>query len=247
MAWRLAKSLGVLRDEILREYPGTTFWTLGDEDHQDEPSDHNPNPARVVCAADVLADGGLDLAAFAEQVRTSGHPALKYVIYDRRIAMAGKPWRPYYGKNPHSSHAHVSVGDGPDGYSTGPYDDTSSWGVADSIGDDDVIGLKEGDRGERVVALQALLNRAGYPVKDDGVYGKATSAALLKLRRADTPTTSGDGREVTGWALAHLMCAVAKAQGGGQKGEKGDRGPEGPPGAPATFPMPVTIVGEVRA
>jgi len=127
MSWRLAGSLVVLRAEIRARMPGTTVWTLGDQAHASGWSDHNPNPRGVVCAVDVLADKGLDLGWFADRVRTSGHPALKYVIFNRRIASAGQEWRPYSGSNPHATHVHVSVGVGRDGRSTGPYDDTSSW------------------------------------------------------------------------------------------------------------------------
>jgi|GEM_PF-3762516 len=136
MAWRLARSLEQLREEINAAHRGTTFWTIGDQAHRNTWSDHNPNASGVVCAADVLGDKGLNLAQFAERVRTSGHPALKYVIFNRRIANAGQPWRPYYGDNPHSTHVHVSVGVGPDGRSTGPYDNTTPWGIGK--GDDDV-------------------------------------------------------------------------------------------------------------
>jgi len=129
MAWRLARSLETLRSEILSLHPGTTFWTIGDPAHADTWSDHNPNAAGVVCAADVLGDKGLNLGQFAETVRTSNHSAFKYVIFNRRIASKGGSWQPYYGDNPHTTHVHVSVGTGPDGRSTGPYDNTTPWGI----------------------------------------------------------------------------------------------------------------------
>lgn len=131
MAWRLAGALVVLRNEIQQVAPGTTVWTIGDEAHQQRDSDHNPNAAGVVCAVDVVDDAGLDLAHLAETVRTGGHPAGKYVIYRDRIASAARGWRwRSYGGTFHS-HVHVSVGVGPDGASTGPYDDTSPWGLAE--------------------------------------------------------------------------------------------------------------------
>jgi hypothetical protein len=132
MAWRLARSLDVLRDEVRGLHPGTRVDTIGDADHADEPSDHNPNAAGVVCAADFFANAGLDLADFAEHLRRTNHRAVKYVIYNRRIwskARAGEGWRTYTGDDPHTSHVHVSVGVGPDGRSTGPYDNTSPWGL----------------------------------------------------------------------------------------------------------------------
>src|SRR5690554_4032083 len=142
-SWRLARSLEVLRDEIRALHPGTTVWTIGDAAHRGTASDHNPNPQGVVCAIDVLADGGLDLGWFAEQVRTSGHPAFKYVIFNRRIASKGGGWRAYHGSNPHTTHVHVSVGVGPDGRSTGPYDNTSPWGVAGQAAGGDPLSAED--------------------------------------------------------------------------------------------------------
>lgn len=129
MAWRLARSLETLRDEILTLHPGTTVWTIGDAAHAATWSDHNPNAAGVVCAIDVKGNAGLKLSAFAEHVRARNHRAFKYVIYNRRIASKGGAWRTYHGSNPHTDHVHISVGEGPDGRSTGPYDDTSPWGL----------------------------------------------------------------------------------------------------------------------
>ena len=128
--WRRARSLDVLADEVRARHPGTTVWDIGDPAHQETWSDHNPTAAGVVCAIDILGNKGLGLAWFAERVRASKHPALKYVIYNRRISLFGGPWQAYYGSNPHTTHVHVSVGTGPDGRSTGPYDDRSPWGIA---------------------------------------------------------------------------------------------------------------------
>jgi hypothetical protein len=136
MAWRLARSLDVLRDEVRTLHPGTRVDTIGNEEHQDDASDHNPNPAGVVCAADFFPDRGLNLARFAEQVRNPNHPAVKYVIFNRRIwskSRNAEGWRDYDGDNPHTGHVHVSVGIGPDGRSTGPYDNPAPWGLEDNM------------------------------------------------------------------------------------------------------------------
>lgn len=140
MAWRLAQSLEVLRAEVRSLHPGTTFWTIGDADHQDTWSDHNPNECcDVVCAADVLGNAGLNLRNFADTIVRTDPPALKYVIYNREIWFPQTGWQPYRGSNPHTTHVHVSVGTGPDGRSTGPYDNTDPWGVdmptADEVAD----------------------------------------------------------------------------------------------------------------
>lgn len=171
--WRLARSLEVLEAEVRQVAPGTTVWDIGDAAHRAGASDHNPNDDGVVCAIDVLDDAGLDLNRFAEKVRRSGHPALKYLIYRNRFSRGGG-WRAYQGQ--FHNHVHVSVGRGLDGQSTGPYDDTSPWGVAPrDEGDDDmdILGLKLRDGygddddpkvqelRERVEMLQIFLLDAG--------------------------------------------------------------------------------------
>lgn len=191
-SWRLARSLEVLRDEIRSLHPGTTVWTIGDAAHRASWSDHNPTSSGVVCAIDVLGDKGLDLRAFANHLKQTNHRAVKYVIFDRRIwskARSSEGWRRYYGSNPHTSHVHVSVGVGPDGRSTGPYDDTSPWGIA-NLGGGSVPGggstgtNRSGDSGSGVRDLQRDLNEAlGLDLTVDGIYGPATTAAVETLQR----------------------------------------------------------------
>ena len=132
MAWRVARSLEVLAAEVHAISPKTTIYFIGDAAHQARPSDHNPNPAGVVCAEDIM-EGHTDLAALAEQIRTSSHPDLAYLIYDRRIAnrKTGFRWTNYAGTDPHTNHIHVSVGVGTDGNRVPPYDDLKPWGIAE--------------------------------------------------------------------------------------------------------------------
>lgn len=139
MAWRVARSLEVLRAEINAIAPNRSTasdGSIGDTAHQASWSDHNPNSAGVVCARDFTHDpgDGADMNKIAAAIVAANPPALKYVIWNRRIWQGS--WQPYYGSNPHTAHMHVSVGDGPDGRSTGPYDDTSPWGLIE--GDEDV-------------------------------------------------------------------------------------------------------------
>lgn len=194
MAWRLARSLSTLRSEIVARYPGTTVWTIGDQTHASGWSDHNPNSDSVVCAIDIKTDGGLNLQRFVDHLVARPHRALKYVIYNRRIwskTRASEGWRPYGGVNAHRDHVHVSVGTGPDGRSTGPYDDTSPWGIATigkpsppSTGIVPAAPLREGDTGPRVGHLQRALNAAvdaGLTVDDH--YGPNTTAGVKLLQR----------------------------------------------------------------
>lgn len=128
-AERLADSLVTLRDEIWSRWPKTTVWDKGDPAHAATWSDHNPNSKGVICAIDVLANGGMSLPWFAKTIVRVNPPALKYVIWNRSIWFPGYDWSEYNGSNPHSTHVHASVGWGPDGRSTGPYDDTTAWGI----------------------------------------------------------------------------------------------------------------------
>lgn len=132
MSWRLAKSLAQLAREVDSIWPGTTIWSIGDQDHASRSSDHNPNPQGVVCAIDVLGGKQSDaLWAFLKEARD---PRMKYDIHDQKILSSTvSPWqvRRYTGSNPHTHHIHISVGRGPDGHSTRPdlYDDPSPWGL----------------------------------------------------------------------------------------------------------------------
>ncbi len=140
MAWRLAKSLVKLRDQVDDLYPNRSTasdGTLGDSAHASRPSDHNPNPQGVVCGLDLThdPDSGFDAHALADNLRKVRHPTLKYLISNGRIASSkrnwlGIPWqwRKFTGA-PHDRHIHISVGVGPDGSSRQPYDDTTPWAV----------------------------------------------------------------------------------------------------------------------
>lgn len=131
-----------LRGEVNRRYPSrdkASDGAIGDASHAATWSDHNPNAAGVVCAYDIDTD--LDdrspetILELSEFVRTHPHRDLKYWIFSGRMfsayaahGFASFTWRPYGGGDPHTSHAHVSVGVGLDGRSApGTYDDTDLW------------------------------------------------------------------------------------------------------------------------
>jgi hypothetical protein len=260
MAWRVAKSLDVLLAEINSIAPNrskASDGSIGDEDHQAAgSSDHLPNDADVVCARDYThdPDDGADMHVIAEQLRKRNHPAVKYVIWNRRIwskARNSEGWRAYSGSNPHTKHMHVSAGVGSDGHSTGPYDDTTPWGIASSDNGmgDDMIGLKQGDEGEQVKALQGLLTRSGFsPGVHDGQYGSKTAAAVLAMRKSQGSSAT-DGINFTGAAYEQLFVALIKKQAAGVKGDRGPAGPTGPAGKDGVLKLPaaVTINGTVTA
>lgn len=141
MAWRLAKSLVVLRDQINGVYPNRSKksdGTIGDAAHAGTASDHNPNSAGVVCALDLTDDpaNGFDVHGLAERLRLNPHPNLKYIVSKGRIASRkyGWVWRKSSG---HYAHAHFSVGVGSDGKSIpGTYDDQTLWNIGEKMSTD---------------------------------------------------------------------------------------------------------------
>lgn len=212
-AWRDARSLVTLRNEVRAVAPGTTFWTIGDDAHKLSWSDHNPNQCcAVVCAADILSNAGLNLDWLVQKLIASNHPALKYIIYRNQIWFPQVGWQSYGGM--YHSHVHVSVGDGPDGRSTGPYDNTSPWGIANSTQPSggnmpDTIAsrvargaqdwLEKGDQGDAVWELQV---RIGHP--PSGIFDAATDSALRKWQKAHGLVDDGVVGPMTWGKLADL-------------------------------------------
>jgi hypothetical protein len=204
--WREAYSLQTLEDEIQRYYPGTTTWELGDTAHQATWSDHNPNGSGVVCAKDILADGGLNLQELADHLTSNPHPNLRYVIFNHKIYERSNGFKPedYHGKSGHEHHLHASVGNGPDGRSTTGYDNTTTWHIDDlkagkpskphepakpskpSTGTkklgDEMPTLRRGDRGKNVRRLQGLLTANGYKTTIDGIFGDDTEDRLYAFQ-----------------------------------------------------------------
>lgn len=232
MSWRLAYALEDLRAEVLERWPGTTVWTIGDQDHASRASDHNPNQEDVVCAVDVLG---------REKAHTIWHHLLdrrdhrtKYMIFDRQIVSSTRsPWqvRRYGGRNPHSDHIHVSVGRGPDGRSTGPYDERGPWGLTQDPDEEGWIMATEEDweRLERVVrgvvaedapeiarsAVERALNiwpgtsglvlregEQGTTVAGDVVWVSASTDAEIEVWWTDRDRKNEAGRETVGVAGA---------------------------------------------
>ncbi len=223
-AWREAKSLQTLEDELQKYYPGTTTWEIGDEDHQDSWSDHNPNGSDVVCAKDILGDAGLSLQKLVNHLIANPHPNLRYVIFNRKIYQRKNNFAPedYNGKNAHKTHVHVSVGNGPDGRSTTGYDNTVSWKISQVGGTpskpttpskpstgtgklgDKMPTTKRGAKGTTVRRLQALLTANGYKVSIDGIFGPQTERQLRAFQGKHAKPVDGIAGPITWNALLGL-------------------------------------------
>lgn len=120
------------------------------------------------------------------------------------------------------------------------------------VGGNDMIGLKKGDTGEEVKGLQAMLGYAGFPVSGgvDGVYGTATSSAVLACRKS-VGSGATDGDYITGHAFAQIHKALAIRYAGkdgapgpaGPAGPQGATGPAGPQGEPGPAGADSTVPG----
>jgi hypothetical protein len=148
MAWRAARSLLVLRDQLNAAYPGrnkASDGTIGDEEHQAEVSDHNPDDDvdgdgvgegpgvdDIVRALDVTHDPahGLDIDQLSDALIGSRDPRISYVIANRMISGPnyGWQWAGYDGDDPHTGHLHLSViGDS-------RADDARPWNIGNPAG-----------------------------------------------------------------------------------------------------------------
>lgn len=206
-AWRLAKSLEMLRAQINALSPNRSKisdGTKGDDAHAARKSDHNPNAAGVVQAIDLTDDEkhGVDNVALANALLGSRDPRIKYVIADgKKASGAGGPspwkWRPYTGANSHHHHLHISVVD-----KASLYDDASAWDLsgftvhkADEIRpvipETEHPVLSKGAKGEAVERLQKLLNKRGANLVPDGDFGERTDKAVRAFQKASRLVSDG--------------------------------------------------------
>lgn len=120
-AHSLTKLKAQLDDSAPNRDTASDGW-IGDADHQNRASDHNPwvppPVGGIVTAGDFDHDpaNGADMNDFTEALRRSRDPRIKYVIWNKRMFSSyptsgydAWEWRPYTGPNLHTIHAHVSV------------------------------------------------------------------------------------------------------------------------------------------
>jgi hypothetical protein len=133
VAWRVAQSLEVLRDQINAAYPlrsRASDGTIGDAAHQASVSDHNPDRYGVVRALDITHDPahGCDIDQLSDALCASRDERISYLIANRLITGPnyGWAWCAYDGDDPHTNHLHLSV--------VGDWraDDTRAWAIGAS-------------------------------------------------------------------------------------------------------------------
>lgn len=127
MAWRVARSLDVLLGQLNTLAPRrnkASDGSIGDADHQNRTSDHNPwyppPNGGIVTARDFTHDPTyLNMQWVADTLVANRDPRIKYIIWNRRIWTPGTGWRAYTGgPNPHTTHLHLSVVAAPSNDST---------------------------------------------------------------------------------------------------------------------------------
>ena len=212
MSWTLDPPLGVMRQQIIDEtdIPASEIGTIGDEAHQGTGSAHNPespppagNPDDEVDALDCPHDParGADMHRATEMLRQA-HAAgrdrrLRLVIFNGRqwseYDHAEGPrytWRPYYGSNQHTKHAHFERNDkyrddlrpwemglGMDGFT----DQDRSWTIGGSL-------AKNGTKPYNVLhfRLRAIMDALdpelakSFPGWDAGQYGLEQIGTMLQ-------------------------------------------------------------------
>jgi hypothetical protein len=112
-AWHVNEGLAPLIAALKAEHPGIVIGTIGDAAHRAEKSDHNPNAAGRVNAADLmLGDAFPETQALELQPFLIADKRTHYVIHDERIWTSETgAWRHYDGSDPHTNHIHLSVHD----------------------------------------------------------------------------------------------------------------------------------------
>jgi len=199
--YRCAYALDALLVEINTRAPRrdkTSDGWIGDPDHRNRASDHNPyvrlGSTGIVTARDFDHDptGGADMAKIAEEIRQRRDERVKYLIFRGRICrsyakgdLAAWQWGTYSGPNAHAGHLHVSVKP-----TRAHYDDTRRW-----LGEVKVTAPKPSTNGVRRPATPRTL-REGMSGEDvrfvqrfigelatDGVFGPATERAVRAYQR----------------------------------------------------------------
>lgn len=121
MTWRVAESLLQLQVQLDEAAPDRAKpdGFIGDADHQNRTSDHNPWCDGVVVTAGDFKDdddAGANMRRISESLRQSQDKRIKYVIHEGQMfssyptsTHAAWTWRPYSGPNGHFTHMHISV------------------------------------------------------------------------------------------------------------------------------------------
>ena len=121
--WWPVAGIVTLREQTNKRWPNRdkrTDGNLGDQNHQDRPSDHNPDSKGAVHALDLdkdLRGSKNDMTWFSDQLiayprgKKSGYQRLKNIVFEDRVASGTYPnhfWTWRDGDYGHFDHIHIS-------------------------------------------------------------------------------------------------------------------------------------------
>lgn len=265
--WVKAPNIVSLFDSVNKIAPSrdkASDGTVGDLEHQQGVSGHNPDDYPGVTAERSDSDNipevragdididlkvpGLTMEMLVQAVlKSTDKNRLIYIIYNKRIWEKSNGWkqRTYTGSNPHDKHAHFS-GDPASDNDSRPWPSIEALGSG-STGGWETLFSKFGDKGEHVQFAQIMLNQAGFgPIDEDGDYGPGTKAAVIKARKA-VGSTVLDGMVIDAHALNQIMIGfVRKWSPAGARGPAGPKGDPGPATGELAFPMTVVFNGTIN-
>lgn len=182
-------ALGPARDK------GSDGW-IGDAAHQDEVSDHNPDPAGRVLALDIDSTGPWPYVPFSTLVESlRGDSRLEYIIWNRRIASRsqGWTWRAYSGtSDPHTGHAHFSA----------RHDHTGNTSIATWL--EDFMPLTSTDKSDIATIVRTEINKiVALGEQPDGTPTSVVGHAVL-VQGIPDGTLDGTPRQDAYAVLTHL-------------------------------------------
>ena len=234
-----------LTDAIKRRHPGVVIYGIGDAAHQLHSSDHNEDDTAGSRAAQSDPDSNpehraIDVMLGPAFSKTDADKLVNDLITDPtsrarlyNIIWNGSIWsrswgwtRRDFGGDPHRDHPHIAglASDDENG---------AGWPAIDGEERSDMIGLRYGDTGEEVKALQYTLEAAGHDVGEvDGGYGDKTAAAVKAC------CGGVDGRFFAGIHYSRLLVALATKYGPAAA-------PAPAPAPGLTLPATVTITGVI--
>lgn len=204
MAWRVARSLTVLRNQLDEAWPGrntASDGTIGDAAHTST-SDHAAKDFPgwgndIVTARDITHDPGhgADMLAVAEALRTSQDGRIKYVIWGNRMyssySSGGVPpwnWRGYTGEFHY--HLHVSVVGDPRA------DGEQPWAIGHTPQEDD-MALTPAQNNALAEAWAILVSlRDGAPVGPVDTHPGGQNQTLVKLGEIAVDAAAAAGRTI---------------------------------------------------
>jgi hypothetical protein len=187
--WHVNEGLVPLIAQEKTAHPGMVVGTIGDEAHQHEQSDHDPNAAGRVNAADFMIDAAFtDSDAFLMVPFLLDDKRTKYVIWRRRIWRSPRGhvssqvgWHDYTGSDPHTGHVHLSVWDD-------AHTDTTPWILEDDMTPTELLNTDavpnpypsaKATNNPNITVGNALKGAASADAKADLILAKLNEIAAL--------------------------------------------------------------------